>query len=59
MNWEEYIGKRVLIKQLWSPVDEYKVLEISKNKKYVKLRHRNGFEGWYSIHEIDFVDELS
>lgn len=39
-------------------VDEYVVLEIAPSGDHIKLRNSRGFESWYVVKEVAFVECL-
>ena len=61
MNITDYVGKRVLLKveKRWdSEVQEFKVLEVSPSKGWVKLMNLNGHKFWKPVASISFLEEL-
>jgi len=66
ISWDKVIGCRVLIRKLFArrddPIREVKVLEMSPNKRYVKVREYFGGmdfkDEWLSVSEWIILDVL-
>ena len=61
MNINDYVGKRCLLKlsiKYASPIDEYKILEISPSGNWIKVMNLYGHKFWKAITDISFVEEL-
>lgn len=61
MSLSELIGKRILAKignSFADKVEEYKILEISPNEKWVKLQNLYGSQFWKEIDSVKAIDVL-
>lgn len=65
LNVRELVGSRCLMKVslnkrsfIYTPIDEFKVLEVSESGNFVKLQNIYGNKFWSSITEIAFVEKL-
>ena len=61
--WRGLVGRRVLIKEAissYSPIEEVRILEVSPNEKYVKVKNllRDKIE-WINIEKYILLDELN
>ncbi len=61
-DWKDLIGKRVLIKEAissYSPIEEVKILEVSPNEDYIKVKNllRDKIE-WIVIEKYILLDVL-
>lgn len=55
MDIKKLVGKRILIKEdsFSSSIVEVKVMELSANKKYIKLKHISGVEMWEEVKDYN------
>ena len=61
-DWKDLIGKRILIREAISsyfPIEEVKILEVSPNGKYVKVKNllRDKVE-WIRIEKYGLLEKL-